>query len=393
MTARLSDENFRRLVEIRVNQGFNAAQVVVGIPPETTPENANAASPFGPAWTWLGEFNYPYLKHARNRIMDMNRSGLTAIIYGAWGHQINWLGINRMIDWWQTIIEYTGDLDVFYCLTGESAHHLGLSDLLVSPQKLPWLFKIGESARNNKHARGLLYKLHQKSQARENRRLAWSKVLQQVAELTDKPIFIHPSPPDLGFQCVTNANHLSVNSAQTGHTYQTRNFLHQLPLAHAETKDPQKRGFVNLEPWYEGIFDQFIGPDQLYAYWVSMLAGAASYCYGAHGIWNVGDGKFLSHWGQQTFEQALKLDTPHLIGLSHRLLRPFFGKTAEVKVKEVNHQLVSIQRNYDGVSFTYHPEIYETEKYPRGRIWLPTEGRFSNHLPLRGQVVIISESQ
>jgi hypothetical protein len=84
MTARLTDEDFRRLISLRVLQGFTAAQLVVGIPPETTPDNPNAASPVGPAWTWSGEFNDAYLNYARDRILSMNRSGLSAIVYGAW---------------------------------------------------------------------------------------------------------------------------------------------------------------------------------------------------------------------------------------------------------------------------------------------------------------------
>ena len=61
MTARLGDEEFLALIDLRANQGFNAAQVVVGIPPETTPENPNAASPYGAAWTREGVFNERYL--------------------------------------------------------------------------------------------------------------------------------------------------------------------------------------------------------------------------------------------------------------------------------------------------------------------------------------------
>ena len=144
----------------------------------------------------------------------------------------------------------------------------------------------------------------------QNRRRAWSIVLDYVSRNTEKPILIHPLPDETGFEVVENPHLLAANTAQSGHSQSSRPRLLDLPLNHFALKDPAGRGFINLEPWYEGIQDQFWMNDQLYAYWVSMLAGASSYCYGAHGIWNVGDGNFLNHWGKQTFEQALSLDTP-----------------------------------------------------------------------------------
>lgn len=390
MTARLTDEQFGRLTSLRVSQGFSAAQVVIGIPPETTPDDPNAASPVGPAWTWSGEFNQHYLEFSRKRIQYMNQTGLSAIIYGAWGHHINWIGTSRMIDWWQSLIKSTHNLDVVYCLTGESAHNLGFFDSFASKVKSPMVFKFGEKARRSKSLRRLFHNVYQNSNAKKNRRRHWSEVLEQVAGVTDKPVFIHPSPPDTGFVCVENPHLLAINTVQTGHSYSTRSAIYRLPLAHAETRDLMGRGFVNLEPWYEGIMGQFHASDQLYAYWASMLAGASGYCYGAQGIWNAGDGKFLNHWGEQTFEQALELDTPRLIGLSHQLLRPYLWESAETTVLEQNSELICIRRDYPQVSFSYFPEVSKAEGLPTGKVWLPMAGGFTDQVPARGQVVICS---
>jgi hypothetical protein len=117
--------------------------------------------------------------------------------------------------------------------------------------------------------------------------------------------------------------------------------------------------YINLEPWYEGILKKFYSKDQLYAYWVSMLAGAHAYCYGAHGIWNCSDGKFLSQWGKQTFEEALQLKTPKLLGLSHKIFMesgaidyPF----VEVDVKK--NTLISIcRKNRAGDFLQYFPKF------------------------------------
>lgn len=393
MTARLSDENFRKLVDLRVNQGFSAAQFVVGIPPESTPEDANAASVYGPAWTRDGAFNRDYLQHARQRMIALNQAGLTGIVYGAWGPQINWLGTERMIDWWKEVINISADLDVIYCLAGESNLRVGPEDLKLLQNRRGLSRLIENINGRSKLARRVVNRVYRFPALTQARRRAWSRVLEEVAPLTGKPILIHPNPNDTGFECVDNPYLLSANTAQTGHTYEARQRLHQLPLAHCAALDPAGRGFINLEPWYEGIRDRFYASDQLYAYWVSMLAGAVSYCYGAHGIWNVGDGKFLAHWGSQIFAQALELDTPRLIGLSHQLLRRYLPLKAAVEVQEETGSLISLQRKMEQATITYIPEISHTSSVPEGKVWLPAEGRFTAQLPAAGQVVIISGAQ
>lgn len=389
MTSRLSDADFFQLIQLRVMQGFDAAQVVIGIPPETTPDNPNAASPVGPAWTWSGEFNEHYLQFSRNRILRMNQTGLAAIVYGAWGQQICWLGVDRMTEWWKRILDYTSDLNVIYCLTGESNHHLGLGDIGTRPLKWSRAYKLGEKLRTRFWFRRITHRLFQKPFTLYNRRRAWSQVLDQLVRLTRIPIIIHPCAGEAGFECVNNPSALAVNTIQTGHSYRSRKLLYQLPLALANPNSPDGRGFINLEPWYEGILDQFQTQDQLYAYWVSILAGAVSYCYGAQGIWNAGDGMFLDHWGTQTLQQAMALDTPNLLGLSHELVKPFLNEPGKLNLSEIDGVLVSIQRDFARASFTYVPEITSVATAPAGKYWLPLEGCFSTNLPAQGQVVII----
>ena len=391
MTARLRDEDFSRLVDLRAQQGFNAAQVVVGIPPETVPEDVDAASPVGPAWRRNGEFNPRYLQHARERILAMNRGGLGAIVYGAWGPQINWLGVERMCDWWREVIRATDDLDVFYCLSGESNLQLSLKDMILNQRAAGALMGLERLIERSSFLHRAAKRLPQRPRLMEHRRRAWSRVLESAVKLTDKPFIIHPNPLDDGFSCVNNPHLLAANSAQTGHTYQSRPRLHRLPMTHQAAGDPAGRGFINLEPWYEGIHGLFLGQDQLYAYWVSMLAGAVSYCYGAQGIWNVGDGSFLAHWGGQTFSQALALDTPRLIGKSHALFTAMADAKAEVVLQEQGDTLVSIQRKSDKGSITFVPEVSEAAALPAGRVWLPMRGEFIDSLPAQGQVVIISQ--
>ena len=145
------------------------------------------------------------------------------------------------------------------------------------------------------------------------------------------------------------------------------------------------RGFVNLEPWYEGILDRFREPDQLYAYWVSMLAGAVSHCYGAHGVWNAGDGSYLDHWGSQTLEQAMALDTPRLMGLSHQVFRPYIDRPAMVNVDEKGNGVASITRSYEDLEITFIPEVSQADIPPAGKYGCQWKAgsRINCHLPAR----------
>ena len=132
--------------------------------------------------------------------------------------------------------------------------------------------------------------------------------------------------------------------------------------------------------------------DQLYAYWASMMGGADAYCYGGHGVWNVGDGEFLAHWGRQTLSQAMKLKSPQLIGVSHGLfVESGFMNLKNVEVKEKEGELVEIRRSDDkGTVVSFFPEVALIEELPEGNIFLPLRGKYSKVAPKAGQVVIFS---
>jgi hypothetical protein len=137
--------------------------------------------------------------------------------------------------------------------------------------------------------------------------------------------------------------------------------------------------------------DKFGKSDQLYAYWVTMLAGADAYCYGAHGVWNAGDGVFLSHWGKQTLSEALALDTPRLIGISHELFVDIgLAKYSEITVHEEGEELVSIGRSSLGKNVVFYPDVSRVEAKNGNdvRIFDPLIGKFVKKLPDSGQVVL-----
>lgn len=393
LTSRLPAARFDELARRRVDQGFNAVQLVAGIPPEVGPLNENARSEAGFPWGIDGAINESYLALARERVGRLNALGLRVIVYGAWGHQIAWLGREGMARWWSRLVSAVDDLDVVYCLTGESNLWLGEEDRLLPDRTsanlahyraLQWLpgrfHGLARRARAFRQAR--------RSPARAaERRAAWSDVLAHLAGLTARAILIHPVPGDTGQQVIDNGHLLAANTIQTGHSEATREAIWQIPLR--ERSLAPDRLFLNLEPWYEGILGQFGPADQLYACWATLLAGAAGYCYGAHGLWNVGDGRFLAHWGAQTFDEALALETPRLIGLSHRLWRDW-DQPGEVICETREGRLLRLGRRLaDGRAITFYPRVELAGNVPTGRYWLPLAGEFGA-APAGGPLVVLS---
>lgn len=394
LTKRLPDRKFEELAKLRHRQGFSAVQLVVGIPPEVGPENSNAASEVGPAWNLKGDFNLQYLEHAEEKIQTLNSLGLSVIVYGAWGQQIKWLGKERMKDWWEEIINRLDNLDVMYCVTGESDIWVGQEKNLL-PDKTTDEFKTSglipllhpRLAYFGKRLINIMTEPINVAKGQE-RKKQWSDVLALISSKTTKPIFIHTLSNRTSEDVVNNPELLDAITVQTGHSPDTKNILWQLPLE--ITKEHPNKKYINLEPWYEGITGRFGTNDQLYAYWASMMAGAHAYCYGVHGIWNAGDGDFLSHWGEQTFDQAIKLNTPQLIGESHKLFTKLkFIGYRYIEAEDRNGEMLKITKFDDKGAFVcYVPDISVAENLPKGNIFLPLRGQFSKTLPTSGQVVI-----
>jgi len=397
LTQRVDDKRFEKLAQLRSQQGFTTVQMVVGIPPEVGPENPNASSEVGLAWNLRGEFNQDYLKQARERVEYLNSLGLSAILYGAWGQQIEWLGEKKMKAWWIEIVKNFDDLNVMYCLTGESDIWVGEEKKLLPDKSTgelntvrlmsflhPRLVYLGKRLINMVNQ-----PLNEKR--RVKRRNKWSRVLTYVSSLTDKPIFIHVLPNVTSENAVNNPQLLDAITVQTGHSETTRRLLWELPVE--SVRENSSKPFVNLEPWYEGITGRFKTEDQLYAYWASMMAGAYAYCYGAHGVWNAGDGQFLAHWGKQTLDEAMNFKTPQLLGLSHKLfLDSNFANYAKVEVEENEGEMVMITRSReDGKFVAYVPDVSLVDELPEGDTFSPLRGEFIKTAPKSGQVVVISK--
>lgn len=393
LTQRISDIQFEKMAKLRASQGFTAIQLVVGIPPEVGPENQSALSQVGSAWSLKGVMNKNYLELARHRIQLLNSLGFMVIVYGAWGHQIEWLGVNKMKAWWRLIIKSLDKLNIIYCLTGEADIWIGEENKLLPDKSTddfhliklrqfthPKIAHLGWKIFNL--AKRPLLKYKQKERMRK-----WSEVLRFVSSITRKPIIIHTTSTSSN-EVVNNPQLLSAVTVQSGHSESSRQLLWKIP--HKIISKHPKAVFINLEPWYEGIMNNFGRDDQIFAYWSSMMAGATAYCYGAHGLWNAGDGKFLTHWGKQTLDEALKLDTARLIGISHKLfINSNFQRYKQVEIETSGDRLIKISRSGSTSSVTYIPDVSNVKKIPKGKLFLPLKGCFTTAKPKRGSVVVI----
>src|SRR5206468_3725832 len=114
---------------------------------------------------------------------------------------------------------------------------------------------------------------------------------------------------------------LWMHTFQTGHEESSRESLLQLHQRRRCRDVGHRNAWINLEPWYEGIRERFGLEDQLFAYWICLLSGAAGHCYGAHGVWNAGDGDFLAHWGRRSYSVAVRSATPAILGRTHATWR------------------------------------------------------------------------
>ncbi|NTW50626.1 MAG: DUF4038 domain-containing protein, partial [Chlorobiales bacterium] len=231
LTKRLSEAAFENLAHLRQKQGFTAVQLVAGIPPEIGPENENALSDTGPAWRLDGSINTDYLRLAREKISFLNRLGFTVIVYGAWGQQIRWLGIERMKAWWKQIVRHLDDLNVIYCLTGEVNLWVGQESLLLPSRVSTDLQK---SRFYRPFARNFLQKASSKlfrERLFAERQRDWQCILEHLSGLTQKPILVHPERARTGYEAIGTPAHLAANTAQTGHTEDSRNRIWQLPVS------------------------------------------------------------------------------------------------------------------------------------------------------------------
>lgn len=304
MTQRCSVENFKKILKKRKQQKFTVIQTVVGIPPEVGLDSPNTKNRGGAAFTSEGKLNAAYFTEVDAKIEMIVSAGMVPCIVGSWGHHMDTLGIEAMKALWREIIARYSAYPVIFCLTGEV-------DIVLPPgyagEYLPVLDTLLKMAQHVPYVLSLLkkfgYFLSQKKL--EKRLLLWDQVAEFIDNLDPYQclLTVHPQSMHTARELFPDAQWLDINSIQSGHSYDRREWMETVTMRESNRKLP----FVNLEPWYEQICGLFGQEDQIELFDLLITSKTAGFTYGAHGLWNMGvkGDKFLSHWGDGDWHEAL----------------------------------------------------------------------------------------
>lgn len=275
MTSRMPIAIFEQLSALRSKQGFNAIQVIVGIPPETK------------------DYDYSksprYFDEVKEKLEILWEHDLVPVIFGGWGQHIETLGEQKIKELWSKIIDLTKGRPAIFSLCGEV-------DLF--PYRVRFF-------------KGLLLKSRLKK---------WDKIARYIKELDNEHLLtVHIQTQTAARLLFKNPDWLDINSIQSGHSHDRLQFMINMLTQEAKETKP----VINLEPWYEGILGDFGVNDQIKAFEVSVESGAAGHGYGAHGIWQMADGdNFMGHWGESDWKKAIKFKGAEEIGkLAKKLVK------------------------------------------------------------------------
>ena len=257
-TARISLSDFEKALNLRKRQGFNAIQIVAGVPPETPFFSNEAKNAGGHPFTKDFELNLAYFEELDMRIQLILKKGMKPVIYGGWGHHIDIVGIDGAKRLWKELVARYGNLPVVFCLTGEADVFLngypvknaqikkgGLRLLEnVSPVLFQKIRVLKHTVKN--------YGLAGSSKLLEERVKRWNEVGKFVENIKPGaiPLTVHVSGNYNASTLFGNPSWLTLNSFQSGHSHGRLYFMRDRILR-------GKKPIINLEPWYEGIFNDF----------------------------------------------------------------------------------------------------------------------------------------
>ena len=306
LSPRIGDAQFRALVRQRVEQGFNAAQVVVGPLPEVREGEPRGATLGGFAWeTGWSRLRPAFFDAADRRIALLVEAGLVPVIVGAWGYHLDDAGVEVMTAHWRELVARYAAYPVVWIVAGEAS--------------LPWYDRLLEpdvGVRVARLARG------------------WASVARATRALDAfaRPMTVHPSPGVSAFSSLDVFEDSELTDfvmLQTGH--QDRASLPGTMDTLARSLDHAPRQpVINGEVCYEGIMGACWPDLQRYLWWAQVLSGAAGHSYGAQGLWSMNDGTFVGRvgdWGSATWREAAALPGAAHLGAARRWLaeRPWAG--------------------------------------------------------------------
>ncbi len=304
---------FQRLAADRTDKGFTVVQMVAGLYPDMPPFDQRGANEAG--FPWGEEYrtiNPSYFEMADRRIEWLVEQGLVPCITGCWGHYLHYAGVKGVKRHWRYLVARYGAYPVVWCAGGETMN--------AARTRARSLGEETEAASQE---------LHQ--ECREWAKEGWTDVVRHIRSVDpfERPVTIHPTTMESSQAMVGDPSALDFSMILGGHSG-----WHSLKvMAGVFEKVMREEARMPLligEACYEGIAGD-CGPDvQRFAFWSSMLSGAAGHTYGANGIWQVnrrqepfGASPSGLNWGTTPWEEAMRQQGSGDVGLGRELLERY----------------------------------------------------------------------
>jgi Protein of unknown function (DUF4038)/Domain of unknown function (DUF5060) len=302
-------DEFKTLAADRKQKGFNVIQIVAGLYPDMHPFDPRGANETGYPWnTNYTSIRPEYFNAADDRLRYLIEQGLTPCIFGAWGHYISAMGVDKMEKHWRYLIARYGAWPVVWCAAGEA--------------NLPW------------------YQV--KDFPYDDRNLAhdWSDVMRFI-RLNDpfqRLLSVHPTGIHrLSARNVTDdPGLLDIDMLQTPHGLREA-IPDTVKNVRQSYADNPVLPLINAEASYEML----VTPKETIPtewtrrmFWLCMMNGAAGHTYGANGIWQCNRkgqphgpspnaGSPAEGYGTIPWDEAMALPGSQQVGLGKRFLEQF----------------------------------------------------------------------
>jgi hypothetical protein len=297
LTDRISNDEWKALMQKRSQQGFNVMQVVSGLLPEAAFGEKATLLDGVASWTLdKKELEKRWWDAADIRVIDAVEAGQIPALVGAWSYYILEFGAERLMEHWSEMIARWASFPVFWCVAGEV---------------------------------GLMQYVDLFTDDMQERALAiqqmWKPVVSHVRN-TDpwhRPITVHPCPAFnySSTEALQGDQDLDFVWLQTGHADVNviKGTLAALNKAQSDSKLP----VINSEVCYEGIAGGSPALIQRYLFWTHLLQGAAGHTYGAQGIWAFHDDQTSpgAMWGWVPWQEAVELPGATQLGIGAKYLR------------------------------------------------------------------------
>jgi hypothetical protein len=268
-------EEFERLTADRLGKGFTVVQLAAGLYPDMPPFDQRGANEAG--FPWDEEYrtvNPSYFEMADRRIQYLVEKSLVPCILGCWGQYLHHAGVEGVKRHWRYLVARYGAYPVVWCIGGEVMDAAKARMRALRQQASVEAASAPEGGLDKEYRRWA--------------KNGWSEVTRYVRSIDPfgRAMTIHPTTMRCSQAMLNDPCALDFSMILGGHS--GWHSLRQMAEVFRKVMREEARMPLLIgEACYEGIAGD-CGPDvQRFAFWSSMLSGAAGHTYGANGIWQV----------------------------------------------------------------------------------------------------------